>query len=89
MYMQAIKRAGLTRDEIKPILGVTHVTLRNWDAGKGTMHPAIKGYTDLLIERINSAVSAGDLPIQFPHSRTKDNLDERVKTIKTILKKHK
>lgn len=89
MYTQTIKRAGLARDEIKPIIGVTYITLRNWDAGKGSMHPAIKSYTDVLIERINRAVDAGDLPLQYPFSKNKDNLEERVKQIKEILKKYK
>ena len=83
---KVVKRAGIHVDEFAAFCGVSRVAVHGWFNG-GTINPLRKPRIDKLEAALQSAIDAGDLPIERPKIRRIDKADVTVK-IRGIVIKH-
>jgi len=81
-----IKKAGIHVDEFAAFCGVSRIAVYGWFKG-GTINPLRKPRIDKLMLALQSAIDAGDLPIERPKVRRIDKADV-TKKIRAIVIKH-
>ena len=81
-----VKSAGIHVDEFAAFCGVSRIAVYGWFSG-GTINPLRKPRIDKLMQALQSAIDAGDLPIERPKIRRVDKADV-TKKIRSIVIKH-
>ena len=81
-----VKKAGIHVDEFAAFCGVSRVAVYGWFNG-GTINPLRQPRIDKLMQALQSAIGAGDLPIERPKIRRVDKTDV-TKKIRAIVIKH-
>ena len=81
-----IKAAGLHVDEFAGLCGVSRVAVYAWFNG-GTINPLRKPRIDKVKSALQSAINAGDLPIERPKIRRVEKVDV-TKRVRSIVVRH-
>jgi transcriptional regulator with XRE-family HTH domain len=63
MDFSVIRRSGMTQAEFAALCGVSRVTANTWVRGKMRPHRYTKAKIVLLLDHLESAIKAGDLPL--------------------------
>lgn len=83
---KTVKAAGIHVDEFAGFCGVSRIAVYGWFGG-GTINPLRKPRIVKLEAALQSAISAGDLPIERPKVRRVDKSDVTAR-IRDIVIKH-
>jgi hypothetical protein len=83
---ELIKRAGLTRQEMSPVLGASYPTLKRWDAGEREPNIHLRDGVMRRLDMLQRAMEAGELPLDRHTER--GNLPARVAVIKSIMERY-
>lgn len=81
-----VKATGIHVDEFASLCGVSRVAVYGW-FNDGPINPLRKPRIDKLVRALQSAVNAGDLPIERPKIRRVEKADV-TKRIRSIVIKH-
>lgn len=83
MDLSAFTRAGLKRKEIGKIVGVSATSAGLWMLGHREPHYLLEPRIKPIIEAVDAAVDAGELPLSATIPR-----DDRLPKIKEIIDRH-
>jgi len=82
MDFSVVKKAGLYQHEFGDLCGVSRVTVNLWVRTPTKPHPLIRNKVKDILSGLQSAVSAGALPI--PNNVPKKNRMEKIRQVVTV-----